>query len=169
MALITSDGTPGIIGFGTAAGVVSDGSRRLVVDSDKPADFEAQFRAFRDELFALNQAGEAWFLSFIEFAGGGDGHTFTMIVEFGNNAAAGVSASGAQIIPDELPDIICYVAADVEDLAIQQADAVARLPITVPPGAGAFDNISLEQTWLVGASKGNRVMGLECWIYRFGE
>jgi hypothetical protein len=117
------------------------------VESADAADLQAKAQA------VIDSQASALTLSFIDIAGGGDGHTFVMRLHFVNT----VTGSGIGV-PVEIANIFVYEASQA--VALQEARRALQAQLAV-----LFDTLSqgsqlfVMQTVLAGAQKGTRFMG----------
>lgn len=99
----------------------------------------------------------------IELAGGGDGHTFVVLVE-GANAAdvvGGLTPSTAGI---PVLSVVCYLGATAEDLLVARSAAAVPAPITNPAPPPSPLSYALIDEQLAGSSKGTRFMGMSVYF-----
>lgn len=115
---------------------------------DNPDELRQQAQAVIAVLAA--DQGAEWSVSFADLAGGGEGHVFVLMVEFANNADAGVSA-GSLLAPDARATGLLAS----QTTALQNA-ARGNLQAEID-SFGAGDQEEVAQTMLAGCSSGHRV------------
>jgi len=120
------------------------------VQSAQADDLEAAFQEVIDEMIA-----GSYFLSHIDLAGGGDGHTFMLHTQWAIVQGAGVTfSSGGN---PSVFRLFLYQAAQAAALGLARAAAQARVAarFTEPD----VDTVSEVDTYLAGAQMGTRFMG----------
>jgi hypothetical protein len=127
----------GMSRYGTASDTTQNSVITRVLESADPDDLAAQVNGAIADIYALSPARKVIDIS---LAGGGDGHTFVVVVE----AALATEVSDGGFA--SAPSVQCYLAGANEALAA--ARAAAR-------SAG-----DLSDSQVAGASKGTRFMGM---------
>jgi hypothetical protein len=134
------------------------------VDSANAPDLE---RKIQEELSKL--IGTPYQLSFLDLAGGGDGHNFVVDLEFTDSSIPQPFGPQGIAVQDCL--ILAYAAADALELTKARAAAQRRAvpffnQVASQPN---FDRLRLIQTALSGSEQGTRFMGLLVFQAIFAE
>ena len=124
-------------------GTVTDSTNATVVFVESAQADDLQLRANK-AILAIYTASPARAISAITLAGGGDGHTFVVLIE----SAPATDVDGGLVNPNG--GCLCYLASENEALSIARAVSFAQLPADEP--------VIDEQ--LAGSAKGTRFMGL---------
>jgi hypothetical protein len=134
-------------------GIITTGAQVFsrVAESADPVDLALRVNAALDELALITvevapDIFQPLFVSNMELAGGGDGHTFVVSI----TAAPFVGGGPGGLLPGEIR-AACFLASEAEAIVLARAAAIAAMP--APP-------VTIIDELLAGASKGTRFMGL---------
>ena len=101
-----------------------------------------------------------WDVQFIHAGGAGHGHSFTVWMDIFNNDEV-INSNQEESAPSTALSIIVYIAADAEALGAARQRALSRWQARLARFNKNATAFKVMQTWLCGAAKGRRVMGVE--------
>jgi len=152
--------TSSIVTFGSAAAALGASTESSFIESADPVDMETKVAALIASYAARNTEApqtNAWVMTHLHLAGGGDGHTFVLATEWANPSEATNPVSATGISPTAVA-LFFFMAATQASLPQYRTLAQERLSTLFDAPVSAL-TVTERQTIWSGASQGTPFMG----------
>lgn len=130
----------------------------IFAQSEEDVEIEQKFVTQTQQLLEDFPAA-TWDLAFVDVAGSGHGQQFTVWGDVVDGAVVG--RSGVLGLDLSAPFIVVYIADTPQAVDAARARAITRYIARITALGQTINQLRVRATWMCGASKGNRVMGVE--------